>query len=263
MNDPNEHAQLVQFAGVLRLMGKYKTFVLVLPLLFGLATLFVVQRLRAQEQTASTTSLTKRPKKTIDITKFPIADFSNTGPTDAKRNERGKKRDNSNWAVHPNAASDSTVVVDTVDTNLPGLPVEKAAGVITGVVSDAKAYLSNDKSGVYSSFSVLIDEVLKNPGRLAVGQTIEIEREGGRVRFPSGRLHLYMVAEQDMPHTGSRYVFFLAKTEEDSVFEVITGYEIRGDGIYSLDELPQTRSYDGTSAATFLQELRKQLTNAK
>ena len=244
-------------------MRKYKTFVLVLPLLFGLATLFVVQRLRAQEQTAATTSLTKRPKKTIDITKFPIADFSNSEAPDTKRKQRGKKRDNSNWTVHPNAASDSTVKVDAVDTNLPGLPVEKAAGVITGVVSDAKAYLSNDKSGVYSSFSVIIDEVLKNPGRLAVGQTIEIEREGGRVRFPSGRLHLYMVAEQDMPHTGSRYVFFLAKTEEDSVFEVITGYEIRGDEIYSLDELPQTRSYDGTSAATFLQELRKRLTDAK
>ncbi len=244
-------------------MGKYKTFLLVLPVLFGLATLFVVQRLRAQEQTASTPSLTKRPKKIIDVTKFPIVDFSTTGPTDATRKERGKKRDNSNWAVHPNAASDSTVLVDTVDTNLPGLPVEKAAGVITGVVSDAKAYLSNDKSGVYSSFRVTIEDVLKNPGRLAVGQTIEIEREGGRVRFPSGRLHLYMVAEQDMPHTGSRYVFFLAKTDEDSIFEVITGYEIRGDGIYSLDELPQTRSYDGTPAATFLQELRKQLTDAK
>lgn len=241
-------------------MRKYKTSVLVLPLLFGLTTLFVVQRLSAQEQTASTTPLTKRPKKTIDITKFPIVDFSDTGPTDAKRKQRAKKRDNSKWAVHPDAASDSTVLVDTVDTNLPGLPVEKAAAVVTGVVSDAKAYLSNDKSGVYSSFSVIIDDVLKNPGRLAVGQTIEIEREGGRVRFPSGRLHLYTVAEQDMPHTGSRYVFFLAKTEQDSVFEVITGYEIRGDGIYSLDELPQTRSYDGISAATFLQELRKRAT---
>jgi hypothetical protein len=245
-------------------MRKYRTFVLVVPLLFGLATLFVIQRPRAQEQTASTTtSLSRRPKKTIDVTKFPIADFSTAVPTDAKRKERGKKRDNSNWAVHPNATSDSTVVVDSVDTTLLGLPVEKAAAVITGVVSDAKAYLSNDKSGVYSSFSVIIDDVLKNPGRLAVGQTIEIEREGGRVRFPSGRLHLYMVAEQDMPHTGSRYVFFLAKTEEDFVFEVITGYEIRGDRVYSLDELPQTRSYDGTSAATFLQELRRQLTDAK
>jgi len=244
-------------------MGKYRTFLLVPPLLLGLATLFVVQRLKGQEQTASTTSLTKRAKKPVDVTKFPIADFSDTGPTDAKRKERGKKRDNSKWGVHPDDPSDSNVLVDTVDPNLPGLPVEKAAGVITGVVSDAKAYLSNDKSGVYSSFSVIIEDVLKNPGRLAAGQTIEIEREGGRVRFPSGRLHLYTVAEQDMPHTGSRYVFFLAKTEDHSVFEVITGYEIRGDGIYSLDDLPHTRSYDGTSAAIFLQELRKQLTDAK
>ena len=244
-------------------MGKYRTFLLVPPLLLGLATLFVVQRLKGQEQTASTTSLTKRAKKPVDVTKFPIADFSDTGPTDAKRKERGKKRDNSKWGVHPDDPSDSNVLVDTVDPNLPGLPVEKAAGVITGVVSDAKAYLSNDKSGVYSSFSVIIEDVLKKPGRLAAGQTIEIEREGGRVRFPSGRLHLYTVAEQDMPHTGSRYVFFLAKTEDHSVFEVITGYEIRGDGIYSLDDLPHTRSYDGASAAIFLQELRKQLTDAK
>jgi hypothetical protein len=91
-----------------------------------------------------------------DITKFPIADFSNTGPIDAKRKESGKKRDNSNWAVHPNTASDSTVVVDTVDTNLPGLPVEKAAGVI-----------NCKSSGVFKTSSIItLNEELNTVSQL-------------------------------------------------------------------------------------------------
>jgi hypothetical protein len=112
---------------------------------------------------------------------------------------------------------------------------------------------------VYSVFSVLIEEVLKHSGKLTVGSAIEAEREGGRVKFPSGRTHLYMISEQDMPRVGGRYVLFLSETNTENVFEIITGYEIRADSVSPLDELPQTRAYENAMPANFLNELKTKL----
>lgn len=243
-------------------MRKYRTIALTLPLVLAFTAFFVGSKPNSNEQTSRTSSASpSSQKRKIDINRFPIAEFANSQPTDAKRKDRGKKRDNSNWAVSPDAASDSTVSVDSVDLTLPAFPVEKAGAVVIGAITDGKAYLSNDKTGVYSSFVVTVDEILKNPGKLTVGSSIEIEREGGRVRFPSGRVHLYLLSEQDMPHAGGRYIFFLSKTDYESVFEIITGYEIRGDLIYPLDELPQARKYEGASVSAFLQELKTNLSN--
>jgi hypothetical protein len=76
---------------------------------------------------------------------------------------------------------------------------------------EARAYLSNDKTGVYSVFTIQVNEVLKNSTKTPItrGSAIEVERDGGRVRFPNGRLHMYKIGNLDMPKTGLRYVLFL------------------------------------------------------
>ena len=241
-------------------MVRFKSLGLVLPIAFVFAAFFVGSGPNGQKQTApGKSTATAAQKRQIDINQFPIADFSTSQPTDKKRQDRGRKRDKSDWAVSPDAVSESTVTVDAVDLGMPAFPIEQAAAVVIGIVTDAKAFLSNDKTGVYSSFEIAVDEILKNPGELTIGNSIEVEREGGRVKFPSGRVHLYLISEQDMPHVGGRYVLFLSKTDYKSVFEIITGYEIRGESVYSLDELPQARRHEGSSASTFLQELKTKL----
>jgi hypothetical protein len=239
---------------------KYKTLALALPLVVLGLTAFVVPRQSSPEQNTSLkSSPSKTQRKVIDTNHFPIAAVSAVEQADSKRRARGEKRNKSNWNVDPDALSDSTVVVDSVDVSLPAFPVDQAAAVVIGTITDAKAYLSNDKTGVYSVFTVLIDEVLKTPGSLAVGSLVEAEREGGRVKFPSGRLHLYIVSEQDMPRVGGRYVLFLTKTNTESVFEILTGYELREASVYALDDLPKPRSYENTTPANFLNELRMTL----
>ena len=239
---------------------KYKTLALALPLVvFGL-TAFIVPRQSGQEQTTSPQSPPlKTHRKVIDINHFPVVAFSTVERADSKRQARGEKRNKSNWNVDPDALSDSTVVVDSVDVSLPAFPVDQAAAVVIGTITDAKAYLSNDKTGVYSVFTVLINEVLKSPGSLAIGSLVEAERDGGRVKFPSGRVHLYMVSEQDMPRVGGRYLLFLTKTNSESVFEILTGYELREASVYALDNLPKPRSYENSTPANFLNELRMKL----
>lgn len=240
-------------------MRKHKTVALVLPLVLGVAALLIPKQSKQEQTTPSKATSSKTQRKSIDTNHFPIAEFSASESSDAKRKARGEKRNKSNWNVDPDALSDSTVVVDSVDLNLPALPTKQAAAVIVGIVTDAKAHLSNDKTGVYSAFTVLVDEVFKNPGNLSVGTSVEVEREGGRVKFPSGRVHLYMISEQDMPHVGRRYVLFLADTNTESVFEILTGYEIREGAVYALDDLTKSRAYENTTPANFLNELRIKL----
>ena len=117
--------------------------------------------------------------------------------------------------------------VDYVDRTLPAFPFDKSSVVVVGQVSDAHAYLSNDKTGVYSVFTVQVNEVLKNSTNipLADGAVIKVERDGGRVRFPGGRLHLYKIDEQDMPQVGLRYVLFLTSRESDFEILPVTSYE--------------------------------------
>ncbi|HEX7772753.1 MAG TPA: hypothetical protein VF435_10065 [Pyrinomonadaceae bacterium] len=92
-----------------------------------------------------------------------------------------------------------------------------------------------------------------------MGSAVEVEREGGRVKFPSGRTHLYKISEQDMPRVGRRYVFFLSETSTEDIFEIITGYEIRAESVSPLDELPQSRAYENVTPANFLNELKANL----
>jgi hypothetical protein len=240
-------------------MAKYKTLAIALPLVFGLTALVVPKR-SGQEQTTPAQSLpSKTQKKIIDTNHFPVVAFSALDQSDAKRRARGEKHNKSNWNVDPDTISDSTVIVDSVDVHLPALPTERAAAVVIGTIADAKAYLSTDKTGVYSTFNVLVDEVLKSPGKLKVGDLVEAEREGGRVRFSSGRVYLYMVSEQDMPRVGGRYLLFLTATDNDSVFEILTGYELRELSVYALDELFQSRSYENITPTDLLNELRMKL----
>jgi hypothetical protein len=136
-------------------------------------------------------------------------------------------------------------------------------------VVDAQAYLSDDKTGVYSEFSVRIEEVLKNdsltpsfPGSLVVA-----ERYGGRVRFPSGRVTFYGNREQGMPRQGGRYIFFLERSDQQ--YSILTAYELLSGRIYPVDgsNAPGRDSaysvgaaYENADATRFRNEVQRAIT---
>ena len=231
---------------------------IILPLLLVFAAIFMITG-STQEQS----SQAKNQRKRFDENRLPIADYSageSSDPSERlKRREKSKKYDKSEWRIYPGATS-NMVRVDAVDLNLPDLPVAKSEAVIIGQIMDAKAYLSNDKSGVYSAFNVRVDEVIKNSSgkSLSVGSLVEVERDGGRVRFPNGRLLVYSINDYDMPQIDSRYVFFLT-SPNDSDFQILTGYELREGKVYPLDDLPKLRRFENTDEATLLRELRSSL----
>jgi hypothetical protein len=241
---------------------KYKITVFALVLL-AVTSLFLIPGLRGQEQR----NPPKSQRRVFDENRFPLADFSAPEPTDpaerSKRQARGQKYDKSDWAVNPNSVSDSTVRVDSVDLKLSAFPVARSKAIVIGSITEARAYLSNDKTGIYSAFTVLVDEVVANSSKalFARGAPIEAEREGGRVKFPSGRVHLYMTSELNMPEVGKRYLLFLDNGEGDAVFKIITGYELREGLVYPLDHLPNSRVYENVTEQEFLTALRKKVVN--
>jgi hypothetical protein len=77
---------------------------------------------------------------------------------------------------------------------------------------DAQAHFAEDQTDVHSEFVVQTTEVLKNDDKaaLAVGNSVTLERSGGRVRFPSGKVMVSATNHQDLPRVGKRYLFFLS-----------------------------------------------------
>jgi hypothetical protein len=146
--------------------------------------------------------------------------------------------------------------------SLPALPTRLSEAIVVGEVVNARAYLSSDKTGVYSEFTVRIDEALKNESsvQLVVGSEVAAERRGGVVRFPSGRLQGYSTLQQGMPIVGSKYLFFLKFNRNGEDFSILTGYELKGGRVLPLDGygskgeqvIPSFAAFEGMDETAFL-----------
>lgn len=147
---------------------------------------------------------------------------------------------------------------------IPALPVGRSDAITVGEVVSSEAHLSTDKTGVYSEFSIRVDEVLKthpnNP--LNVGEITVGEREGGVVRFQDGRLFQYRVYNQGMPRVERKYLFFLSLNKEGEDFSIITAYEIGGGRVVPLDDSKSFRSVQGASEQELLNKVRSEITRS-
>lgn len=160
--------------------------------------------------------------------------------------------------------------IDHSLSKLSALPVEKSDAVLTGVVVSAKAYLSNNKTGIYSEFNISVESVFKDEGCLLRTSYFVVDREGGTVRFPSGRLQRYGVLGQGTPMVGHRYALFLRRTEESQTFSILTAYELRENHVFPLDAMRLAGSkntlafseYEGSAESVFLSALKEALAQA-
>ncbi len=210
----------------------------------------------------------------IDTTTFPIADFAAAeiaNPSErAKREAKGKKYNSRVRNMPPiTEASDSIQATIDWDVGLSAFPVEQSTAVILGKVTKADAHLSQDKTNVYSEFEVELEEVLKPDPLISLtpGSLVTVERVGGRVRFPSGKMMISVVSHQEMPKIGYRYLLFLTHqgltgplVPED--FFILTGYELLEDRVCPLDKtLPghPITAYRGVDLVTFLNDFNSAL----
>jgi hypothetical protein len=213
----------------------------------------------------------KQQRPDIDFTHFPIVDLEAPQPSDAteraKRTTKAKKYNGKHGGVI-NESMNRAFLVNESLVDLPALPVERSSAVILGEITSAAAYLSEDKTQVYSEFAIRIQAVLKNDTsqNLNADTSIEADRFGGRVRLPSGKIFISAVDNQDMPHIGGRYLLFLTHSNlwggNDQDYHILMGYEIRGGKVFPLDLTSPTNPisrYEGRDEAVLLTDLSSAL----
>lgn len=206
-----------------------------------------------------------------DVTQFPTLDYQSQKPENLSEKQKNKrKKYNSRYAPVISEASDKIFLASDWDLRLPALPVARSAAVIIGDITDAQAQLSDDQTKIYSEFVVQINEVLKNDARapLGVGRSVIVERSGGRVRFPSGKIVVSLTNHQDLPRIGKRYVLFLNHDSpnggDSEDLTILTGYELRNGKVFPLDKPGLGHpilAYTGTSEISLLNDLAIALAN--
>lgn len=196
---------------------------------------------------------------------FPITEIDKPEPADPeKRNRRrgrGKRYDNAGIQIDENG---DTITVDTEwDIGLEALPVDKSDVVLISEVTGVEAYVSDEKTAVFSEFTIRADEVHKNASSLALtrGSVLVADRQGGRVRFPSGHITLLFVKGQGMPRVGHRYALFLTYPVRWQGANILTGYELRDGRVFPLDARVGGQ-YRGAEEPGFLNDLLTAVRNA-
>ncbi|MBC7929364.1 MAG: hypothetical protein H7Z38_02255 [Rubrivivax sp.] len=134
----------------------------------------------------------------------------------------------------------------------PALPAAQSDAVVIGEVTDAQAYLSEDKVSVLSEFEVRVSDILKNNASapFSVGDVIDTVRGGGAVRFPSGKVIRRGMEGKPHPRIGRQYVLFLKFTDAQSRdYIIITAYELRNGRVFPLDGLNLSGTVEPAYAA--------------
>jgi hypothetical protein len=232
------------------------------PIALGIA----MATLPSQNYNAAISAGQDRPdkKKESEDNQIPVATFAASDPADPAGRDLRRVRSSRHDKRRPQPLSELPAGIEELPLNshwawgMVALPSTQSDAVVIGEVTDAQAYLSNDRTGVYSEFTVRVKEVLKNLNQVSLtpSEVVILEREGGAVRFPSGRVQRYRIVHQGIPLVGRQYVLFLKYNDQAQSFSILTGYELHKGRVVPLDSLDQFAVYKGTDENSFLNAVR-------
>jgi hypothetical protein len=189
--------------------------------------------------------------------RYPVVDADEVEPSDsvkrAKLKRQKQKYDKDAPFSRPGPKDAEIAFLPEWQFDFPALPVAKSDVIVIGKVLGAEAHRSENKLNVFSNFELKVDEVLKGDN-LTVGSVINVQRIGGFVKYPDGRKVLFRLVGNGMPAVGERYLFFLTSADED--YDILTGYELSGDGVVLLDSSNQFQVYRRQNETDFLKSVR-------
>ena len=149
------------------------------------------------------------------------------------------------------------ILIDQRWPRIEVMPVSDSANVVVGSVLGLQAYLSSDRSRIYTEITVRIEEVLKSEMRDLTG-TVILDKLGGALRMEDGRIvrdpiHICYLGNV---RCGARYVFFAKRTHGGLDQEMQKAYELRGGKVYELtdDGSPATHPLGGGEAGVLSNE---------
>lgn len=254
-------------------MRSYKKAMMPFLVLIAMMAVTALANFRVQKQSEPSKDQQQNVDKAQFESQFPLANYNEPEPSDpekhAQRLAKSKRYDGEKGDINEN----SEVVFSSRHwaDGLPALPLIQSHAVVLGTVKNAEAFVTGEKTAIYSEFTIDIERVLKNdsPHPLSLNEPLVIEREGGRVRLPSGRIALSYTNGMGMPRVGKRYVFFLTHkfpegvvNEED--FYILTAYELNAGKVYPVDspgggKHPLSAKYRNAAESSFINDLQSSI----
>jgi hypothetical protein len=164
----------------------------------------------------------------------PITDYAAAQPDskDVLRVRRGERYNSPNSPLPElGEQSDTQLFEDDAGTYYhEPMPFDQSDAVVVGDIASGQAYLSNDKRDIYSEFKLVLQEVLKEPAarHIGTGDSLDVERHGGAIRLPSGKVLIRGISDFSMPLIGKRYLLFLRYDQNAQDFSILRGYQLEG-----------------------------------
>lgn len=249
---------------------------LTLSLILIVLSVGTIITINSQTQTNQSQTQTNQPQdnsaaKKIDDEATPIVDFNVANLNiEQSRIKKNARYDKYKFVVSepPPSAGEFIQFPGENDRELD-MPVEESDLIIEGQVTDSKAFLSNDKTGIYSEFTIAVSKVLKNDygDWIKENENMVVERFGGRVRYPSGEIIRYTMSGLGSPSINSKYLFFLTKTKENG-YKILTGYELKEGKVFALDGARTFRrnvektvfdNHNGRDYKSFINEIKQKI----
>jgi hypothetical protein len=162
---------------------------------------------------------------------------------------------------------DAVMTIHDWAAPLDPFPVAPSAAIVAGTVLSGKAFVSKDRTYVYSDYQVRVDRVLKQDASasLAVGEQIVVSRAGGTIRFPSGHIRNYLTSGEGFPTIGCQYLFFLGKPNfPQHEYEQIIGslYQLSDGKVHPLDT-EQLPLFDDMSDVAFISKVEQVIAKSR
>lgn len=225
---------------------------------------------QAQNKQKKTTIMVLRPQgqsqlpptaqDDIDVNQVPVVDYKAPKSSSPKRKAKGERyKKHLPVAIDPDGNELPATSTLHWWAGLSALPVSQSDAVVIGEITDAQAYLADDNTGLYSEFTVRLDEVLKDDSSNHLTGSVMAEREGGAIKFPNGRVKQFKLNQEGMPRIRRQYVLFLKSNGAGQDYTILTGYELHAGQVSPLDGLGGKlvfSRYAGADQTTFLNEVR-------
>lgn len=211
----------------------------------------------------STATPTPELQDTRDLSKYGLVEYNSppiANPREWERRQRiNQKYDKQGWVARTASPGTGGIGKITDDPPPPLFPTEESPLILLGEVVKVTAHLSNDKEGVYSEFTIRVDEVLKNTCEKNKPDRVMAEREGGVVVYPNGQRIRYQNSDRGLPQLGSKYLFFLTKQGDNPNYEILTSYLFTSEGIWQMEMGSPFDEFKAMSKAAFLETIRAKI----
>src|SRR5882757_8703861 len=141
-------------------------WVLVVLVVFITVAITVGTNTGSSQESCRVSAATPTPSSPFgDLSKYAVIDYDAPEITTAPEREMRTVKNNrydSSLPVLKYADPDTAMIGGSdIEADPPALPIAESQLVAIGEVQDARAFLSNEKKGIYTEYSVRIDTILK------------------------------------------------------------------------------------------------------